>query len=102
MTLLRRIATAGVQVRVHADFDWGGLRIAEQVLAATSGAPWRFGAADYGAATSLAAQNGRPALTGVPAASRWDDKLARVMGEKRIAVSEEEVVGGLLEDLARY
>jgi uncharacterized protein (TIGR02679 family) len=101
MTLLRRIATVGARVRVHADFDWAGLRIAEQVLLATRGEPWRFGAVDYRAATSLAAQRGRPALTGVPAASRWDDKLARVMGEKGIAVSEEEVLGGLLEDLAR-
>ncbi len=97
MVLLRQVAAAGARVRVHADFDWAGLRIAEQVIAETRGEPWRFGAADYAAV--FAASRAGPALTGQPTASRWDDALARAMQSTGIAVPEEQVLGELIADL---
>ncbi len=98
VVLLRRLAAAGARVRVHADFDWAGLRIAEQVIADTRGEPWRFSAADYAAA--IAASRAGPALTGQPSASRWDDALTRAMQNTGIAVQEEQVLGDLIADLA--
>jgi uncharacterized protein (TIGR02679 family) len=97
MVLLRRIAAAGADVRVHADFDWAGLRIAGQVIAETGGEPWRFAAADYAAA--IAGRGGGARLSGARAASPWDDALAREMERAGIAVPEEQVLSGLLGDL---
>ncbi len=97
VVLLRRLAAAGARVRVHADFDWAGLRIAEQVIVETRGEPWRFSAADYGAA--IAAGGGGPGLTGAPAVSRWDEALARALESARITVPEEQVLGDLIADL---
>ena len=97
VVLLRHLAAAGAQVRVHADFDWAGLRIAEQVIVETRGEPWRFTAADY--AAGIAAGRVGPGLIGTPAASRWDETLARAMGSTGIAVPEEQVLGDLLADL---
>ncbi len=98
MLLLRRLSAAGAQVRVHADFDWAGLRIAEQVIADTHGQPWRFTAANY--AAGIAAGHLGPALIGTPAASRWDEALARAMESTGFALQEEQVLGGLIADLA--
>ncbi len=97
VVLLRRLAAAGARVRVHADFDWAGLRIAEQVIAETRGEPWRFTAADY--ATGIAAGWAAPALAGAPARSGWDEALARDMERRGIAVAEEQVLGELIADL---
>ncbi len=97
VVLLRRLAAAGARIRVHADFDWAGLRIAEQVIADTRGEPWRFTAADY--AAGIGAGRAGPALIGAPAASRWDEALARAMGSAGIAVPEEQVLGDLIADL---
>ncbi len=97
MVLLRRLAAAGARIRVHADFDWAGLRIAEQVIADTRGEAWRFTAADY--AAGIGAGRAGPALIGAPAASRWDEALARAMGSAGIAVPEEQVLGDLIADL---
>ncbi len=97
MVLLRSVVAAGARVRVHADFDWPGLRIAEQVLAETRGEPWRFTAADY--AVGITVGGAGPPLTGATAASRWDEALAREMERTGIAVAEEQVLGGLIADL---
>ncbi len=97
MVLLRGLSSAGARVRVHADLDWAGLRIAGQVLAETSGGPWRFTSADYRAA--LAAGQGGPRLTGAPASSPWDTSLAGAMREAGLSVPEERVLAGLIRDL---
>lgn len=98
LELLRRASAAGVRVRVHADFDWAGLRIAGQAIAETGGEPWRFSAADYEAA--VAAGGVGPALAGRPAPSPWDEGLAAAMARECVAVPEERVLGSLIEDVA--
>lgn len=98
LELLRRAAAAGARVRVHADFDWAGLRIAGQVISETAGEPWRFWASDYEAALSGGAAG--PALAGRPAPSPWDEGLAAAMAGAAVAVPEERVIGPLLADLA--
>ena len=97
VVLLRGLAAAGARVRVHADFDWAGLRIAGQVIAETRGEPWRFTAANY--AAGITAGRAGPALIGAPAASRWDEPLARAMEGTGISVPEEQVLGDLIADL---
>jgi uncharacterized protein (TIGR02679 family) len=97
VVLLRHVAAAGARVRVHADFDWAGLRIAGQVIAQTRGEPWRFGERDYRAA--VAAGRTGPDLVGAPAASPWDEGLAAAMVAARCAVAEEQLIDDLLRDL---
>jgi uncharacterized protein (TIGR02679 family) len=97
--LLTSLATAGCEVRYHGDFDWPGLRIAADVLHATGGSAWRFGASDYLTAIERGGPGRRP-LHGTPATSPWDPDLAEAMQEKGEVVHEEDVLDDLLADLA--
>ncbi|MFD3683868.1 TIGR02679 family protein [Nocardiopsis sp. NPDC058631] len=97
LALLRQAVGGGARLRVHGDFDWGGVRIATGLARHVAWQPWRFGAADYRAAVS---GRGRP-LTGTPAPTGWDPGLAGLMEQHGRRVEEETVVGELLADLAR-
>ncbi len=100
--LLLQLAAAGASLHYHGDFDWPGLRIANQVRAVCGGSPpwqaWRFSADDYGQACQASA--GRP-LTGTPAAAGWDSGLAAAMAAAGLAIDEEALADSLLGDLAR-
>ena len=52
--LLDLLVDGGAVLRYHGDFDWGGLAIANQVVARWGAAPWRMGAGDYRAAAASA------------------------------------------------
>ncbi len=97
--LLRALRAAGVRLACHGDFDWGGIRIANVLVARHGAVPWRFGAADYAAACGSGAVRGSP-LRGPPAIASWDADLAPAMASAARAVHEEQVLGPLLEDLA--
>ena len=97
MELLRALASSGAAVRVRADFDWAGLRIARQVLEATKGEPWRFRARDY--LESVARERRGPRLSGPPAGSPWDPTLAVAMAREGVGLSEEQLLVQLLWDL---
>lgn len=97
LTLLRSLATGGARVRLHADLDWAGLRIAGQLAAETGGSPWRMSAADYRA--GVAASPHGPPLGGRRAAAGWDPALVPAMLECGRAVLEEQVLAVLLGDL---
>jgi uncharacterized protein (TIGR02679 family) len=60
LALLRALAASGARVRVHADLDWAGVRIAGQVLRETGGVPWRMSAGDYRAALAAASPHPVP------------------------------------------
>lgn len=94
--LLDQLVAAGARVRVRADFDWAGLRIAGAALARTGGRPWRLRAADYEAAAPRSAK----ALVGTPAATPWDPALAAALRARDVAVEEELMLDELLADLA--
>jgi len=97
--LLQQLAAAGACLQYHGDFDWPGLRIANQVMAGAAGwRPWRFTAADYLAACRISA--GRP-LDGAPVAAKWDTGLAQAMQASGRAIDEEALAETLLDDLAR-
>jgi len=96
VTLLRRLAAAGVELACHGDLDGEGVRIAAYVMHKTGARPWRMSAADYRAAAgSEGPAAGR--VTDAP----WDEELAPAMRASGVAVPEESVVQVLLDDVSR-
>ena len=99
--LLQQLVAAGARLHYHGDFDWPGLRIANQVRALCGDPahwqPWRFSAADYRLACQAGA--GR-ALAGAPALALWDASLTDAMASAGQAIDEEALAAGLLDDLA--
>jgi uncharacterized protein (TIGR02679 family) len=95
--LLDAAVRAGARLRVRADFDWAGLRIAGSLLEAERATPWRMSAADYRAGL---AGGESTSLTGTPAASPWDPELAAELTTEGRAVMEERLLPLLLADLA--
>lgn len=96
VALLDLLVASGARLRYHGDFDWGGIRIANRVVADWAAEPWRMGAGDY----RSAAPEGRLALTGAPVEASWDVRLSAAMVEAGVAVHEEQVLDVLLADLA--
>jgi uncharacterized protein (TIGR02679 family) len=96
--LLRRVAAGGAQVLYHGDFDWGGIRIGNVVFDRVPARPWRFGAADYAAATETVRPQGH-ALRGASVEAVWDPQLTRIMTTAGRAIEEEHLLDDLLADL---
>jgi uncharacterized protein (TIGR02679 family) len=97
-TLLRQLAEDGVQVRFHADFDGGGIRIGNLLVDRFDASPWRMSRADYELAVGVG--RGVP-LRGAPAEAVWDPELAPAMSARGLAVHEEALLDHLIEDLRR-
>jgi len=94
--LLASVRRAGATLRVHTDFDLGGVAIASHMIQRFEASPWRMGRDDYllaleGPTTDLAQQIG---------AIAWDPTLSDVMNAHRRAVHEESVAATLLADLS--
>ncbi len=99
-TLLTQLAQAGAQLHYHGDFDWPGIHIANHVLRTWQARPWRLATADYEAAANNAPHTRRDLFDIGPHAC-WDDMLAPAMRRHGLAIAEEAVADGLLEDLGR-
>lgn len=98
LRLLAGLGASGAEVRFHADFDWGGVRIGNVLLEhLPSAVPWRLGVADY--EQGLRAGAGGPELAGAPVDARWDPELREALRRHSRAVLEEQVLGELLADL---
>ncbi|MEU5593299.1 TIGR02679 family protein [Streptomyces sp. NPDC020298] len=97
LTLLRGLSARGAVLLHHADFDWGGVRIATAVGRVAPWRPWRYGVADYRAAVTRVSEPQH--LTGTAAATPWDPPLAAAMTEHGVRVEEESVLDALLTDL---
>lgn len=95
--LLARVARAGALLRVRADLDWAGLRIARQLMTAGAAEPWRLGARDYERA--VAAGRTGPPLAGRAAPAPWDAALAAAMAREGVSVPEERLLEALIADL---
>lgn len=93
--LLDLLDHAGMTLRYHGDFDWGGIRIANRVLSEHRAEPWRMTTTDY----LFIAEHGGRKLRGNPVPAGWDDSLSATMQERGIAIHEERVVKNLLADL---
>ena len=93
--VMQQLTSAGARLVYHGDFDWGGIRIANVVIARCGARPWRFSAEDYRAAPAGAA------LKGPSASACWDAELEAAMVSSGRAVFEEQVLGELLADLGQ-
>ena len=93
--LLEGLVDAGWTLRYHGDFDWGGIRIANLVMDRHGAKPWRFAAAAY-----RSTSGGTP-LAGEAIEAIWDPELAVAMRAEGRTVHEEQVLEGLLGDLAK-
>ena len=93
--LLGQLRDAGAELRVHADFDIGGLRIAGAVIARTGALPWRFDSASYEHALTKPSTP----VVGQPPPTPWDPSLQAAVAEHRRAVHEEALLDDLLGDL---
>ncbi|MPZ87993.1 MAG: DUF2399 domain-containing protein [Nitriliruptorales bacterium] len=85
--LLCRLAEAGCDLALHADFDCGGVRIGPVLHRRYGARLWRSAAADYRAAVAGAA---RPAPASEDAL--WDANLAPAMRATARAVAEEQLL----------
>lgn len=95
MVLLRSLAGAGVCLRHHGDFDWGGLRIGNFLHRRLPVEPWRFDRDAY--LRAVVAHPHAAPLTGAPVDACWDPSLSGVMRECGRRIEEELVVDDLLE-----
>jgi uncharacterized protein (TIGR02679 family) len=95
--LLRLLARSGSELRVHCDFDWGGLRIGNVLAGRVPIRPWRYAAGDY---RRLAAAGLGRELAGAPVVASWDSELTAEMDRVRVRIDEELVLDDLLTDLA--
>ncbi|GGM99936.1 TIGR02679 family protein [Streptomyces fuscichromogenes] len=97
LTLLRGLSASGAVLLHHADFDWGGVRIATALGRVARWRPWRYEATDYQEAVTGVSEPQH--LTGTAAATPWDPRLATVMAEHGVRVEEESILDALLSDL---
>ncbi len=94
--LLRELGRLHVRLRVHADFDFGGISIMNHVMARFGAEPWLMSAADY-----LAALERQSSVLKQPiGATSWDPELSTTMNLHRRAVHEEAIADLVLASLA--
>jgi uncharacterized protein (TIGR02679 family) len=98
LELLRLYRQCGAQIRFHADFDWGGIRIGNLLAEQFGAVPWRFTASDYRAALSTASES--VPLKGAAVSADWDPDLDGAMRGAGRAVFEEQMIPILLDDLS--
>jgi uncharacterized protein (TIGR02679 family) len=93
--LLSKLRQAGAELHCHADFDWAGLRIIDQLVREYTAVPWRMSVEAYAAA------DGGVSLDPQPLTTTWAPDLANALRTRGKAVFEEQVVRSLLDDLGR-
>jgi uncharacterized protein (TIGR02679 family) len=95
-----RLAGAGWQVAVRADFDQAGLQHVASLLAGIpSAVPWRMSAGDYlGSLTGPAHGRTRLDPANLPATA-WDPDLQDAMTTSGYAAYEESLIDQLVDDL---
>ncbi len=96
-TLLARLAAQGSRLAYHGDFDWGGVRIAADVLRLPGAVPWRYDATAY--LTAVERGLGSPLTTGSPTATPWNPPLREAIERHAIRIEEELLLDDLLTDL---
>lgn len=97
VTLLRQLGAHGATLLQHADFDAAGLSITAWLSDRAGTTPWLMTADAY--RTAVAVQRERPRLSGAALAAPWEPGLAVAMQRQGVAVYEEELAAGLLQEL---
>lgn len=96
--MLQQLVAAGGRLRYHGDYDWPGVRIGNYVIREYGALPWRFDANEYLAGVAQAPRPGL-ALAGPEVEASWDDALTVAMRVHQLAIAEESLADGLLQDL---
>jgi uncharacterized protein (TIGR02679 family) len=91
--LLSQLREAGAELRCHADFDWAGLRIIDQLVQQHGAIPWRMNAEDYHAI------QGTVPLDAQSFTTAWEPALGDALRARGKAVYEEQLIRTLLDDL---
>jgi uncharacterized protein (TIGR02679 family) len=94
MVLLRSLASAGVRLRHHGDFDWPGLTIGNVLHRRLPIEAWQFDRDHYLRAVGAHPHAAR--LTAAPIEATWDAGLGDAMREAGRRIEEELVAGDLL------
>ncbi|MDG4811161.1 DUF2399 domain-containing protein [Micromonospora sp. WMMD1120] len=98
-----RLAGAGWQVAVRADFDQAGLQHVATLLAGIpSAVPWRMTAADYLSSLTSPAHGRTQLDTAALPTTAWDPNLHEAMTESGCAAYEESLIDELLDDLLKH
>jgi uncharacterized protein (TIGR02679 family) len=98
ISALARLAGAGWQLAVRADFDKAGLAHVASLLKGIANAlPWRMGCEDY--LQSLVTDYDDPLSLGGMVDVPWDPGLAAAMNERGLAAFEETLLPLLMYDL---
>jgi len=93
---IAKLATAGSEVAVRADFDPAGIRHVTALLNGVARAiPWRMTVADYRASNPTT-----PAGEPVPS-TPWEPNLAEIINTAETLAFEEGLIGHLMTDLER-
>ena len=93
--LLSQLRIAGADLLCHADFDWAGLRIVDQLVREHRAIPWRMSVEDYRATP------GTVPLDPKPFTASWSPDLSNALRTHGHAVFEEQLVRFLLNDLSK-
>jgi uncharacterized protein (TIGR02679 family) len=93
--LLSQLRDAGAELRCHADFDWAGLRIVDQLVRQHIAIPWRMNPEEYRAVS------GTVLLDSQPFTASWSPELPDAIRACGTAVFEEQVIHSLLTDLGK-
>ena len=93
--LLSQLRRAGTELRCHADFDWAGLRIVDQLVREHKAIPWHMNVEEYRAAS------GTVTLDPQPFTASWSPELPDTIRARGNAVFEEQIIRSLLNDLSQ-
>jgi uncharacterized protein (TIGR02679 family) len=94
VALLGKLRDSGFCLNYHGDFDWGGIRVANEIYRTVGFRSWRFSADDYKPVSS----DHRP-LVPPQSEALWDVELSKKIGKAGLVVEEESTILLLLEDL---
>jgi uncharacterized protein (TIGR02679 family) len=93
--LLSQLREAGAELHCHADFDWAGLRIVDQLVRQHDAVPWRMSAEAYRAIEGTVSVDQQSFST------PWCPDIGEALRARGTAVFEEQVVQSLLSDLGK-
>ena len=93
--LLVQLRQQGANLRVHADFDFGGIAITNHLVSRHDAVPWLMSRDDYIAAV----EGPSTTLDRTIGPTSWDPGLSLVMNARRRGVHEEAVVDALVASL---
>lgn len=91
--LLSQLRRAGAELRCHADFDWAGLRIVDQLVRQHGAIPWRMNVEAYRVTA------GTVLVDPQTFTASWATGLSEAICARGVAVFEEQLLRSLLDDL---